>query len=97
VDVGPEGYERRAKELMSTFNVDGPRVVATPYNPAWEIPPHSGTRSTSTCRVVEEMWPASEQQPGGNGGAETSHKVTDSTEHKAIPADGGSGPAEGVS
>lgn len=45
--------ERREKTLMSTFDVDGPCTIATPYNPEWEILPRPELRSMSTCWVVD--------------------------------------------
>lgn len=49
----PEGEETRARELTSIFNVDGPCVVATPFNVDWEVLPRPDLRSMSVCWVVE--------------------------------------------
>ncbi|KAE9582101.1 hypothetical protein CGMCC3_g2182 [Colletotrichum fructicola] len=50
-----EADEARAQELLSIFDVDGPCVIATPFNAEWETLPHSALRSMSTCWVVEEL------------------------------------------
>lgn len=49
----PEGEEKRARELTSIFNVDGPCIVATPFNVDWEVLPRPDLRSMSVCWVVE--------------------------------------------
>lgn len=51
----PEGEETRARELTSVFNVDGPCVVATPFNVDWEVLPRPDLRSMSVCWVVEPV------------------------------------------
>lgn len=51
----PEAEETRVRQLTSTFNVDGPCVVATPFNPDWEVLPHPDLRSMSICWVVESV------------------------------------------
>lgn len=51
----PEGEETRARELTSIFNVDGPCVVATPFNVDWEVLPRPDLRSMSVCWVVEPV------------------------------------------
>lgn len=38
---------------MSASDVDGPCLVATPYNPDWEILPRPELRSMSVCWVLE--------------------------------------------
>jgi hypothetical protein len=48
------GEGGRKETLLSTFDVDGPCRVATPYNPEWEILPRPKLRSTRVCWVVEE-------------------------------------------
>ncbi|EUC40536.1 hypothetical protein COCMIDRAFT_30544 [Bipolaris oryzae ATCC 44560] len=48
------GERRRKETLLSTFDVDGPCQVATPYNPEWEILPRPTLRSMRVCWVVEE-------------------------------------------
>ncbi|USP80389.1 hypothetical protein yc1106_07663 [Curvularia clavata] len=48
------GEERRKETLFSTFDVDGPCMVATPYNAEWEILPRPKLRSTRVCWIVEE-------------------------------------------
>jgi hypothetical protein len=48
------GEGRRKETLLSTFDVDGPCQVATPYNPEWEIFPRPKLRSMRVCWVVEE-------------------------------------------
>jgi hypothetical protein len=47
------GEERRSQNLISAFDVDGPCLVATPYNPDWEILPRPDLRSMSVCWVLE--------------------------------------------
>ncbi|CAN9175657.1 unnamed protein product [Alternaria alternata] len=48
------GERRRKETLLSTFDVDGPCQVATPYNPDWEVLPRPKLRSMRVCWVVEE-------------------------------------------
>ncbi|KLU88765.1 hypothetical protein MAPG_07749 [Magnaporthiopsis poae ATCC 64411] len=64
-----EVEEERAQRLVSTFNVDGPCVVATPFSSAWEMLPHPEIRSMSTCWVVEEVddEPSMKEAGGGLG------------------------------
>lgn len=50
-----ETDEARAQELVSVFDVDGPCVIATPFNAEWETLPHPALRSMSTCWVVEKL------------------------------------------
>ncbi|KAI4702958.1 hypothetical protein J4E81_001831 [Alternaria sp. BMP 2799] len=53
-DLWSDRKERiRERSLMSAFDVDGPCLVATPYNPEWEVLPRPKLRSTSVCWVVE--------------------------------------------
>ncbi|KAJ8106869.1 hypothetical protein OPT61_g9257 [Boeremia exigua] len=47
--------DRRESTLVSTFDVDGPCTVATPYNPNWEVLPRPELRNMSTCWVVEPV------------------------------------------
>jgi hypothetical protein len=48
-----EADERRARELVAVFDVDGPCTVATPFVPDWEMLPRPGIRGMSVCWVVE--------------------------------------------
>lgn len=50
-----EAEEARVRDLVSVFDVDGPCMVATPYNGEWESLPHPPLRSMSTCWVVEKV------------------------------------------
>lgn len=50
-----EAEETRVRQLTSTFNVDGPCVVATPFNSDWEVLPRPDLRSMSVCWVVETV------------------------------------------
>ncbi|KAM0286443.1 hypothetical protein ACHAQH_000869 [Verticillium albo-atrum] len=53
-DDSPVGMdERRARTLVSVFDVDGPCCIATPYSSDWEVLPHPEYRSMSVCWVVE--------------------------------------------
>jgi hypothetical protein len=53
-DLWSDRKERiRKGTLLSTFDVDGPCLVATPHNPEWEVLPRPKLRSTSVCWVVE--------------------------------------------
>ncbi|KAI4691021.1 uncharacterized protein J4E88_002498 [Alternaria novae-zelandiae] len=75
LDLWSDRKERiRQKTLMSTFDVDGPCLVATPYNSEWEILPHPRLRSASVCWVVELK--------ESSGGATRTHikKEDDSTD-----------------
>jgi hypothetical protein len=49
----PDAERRREETLLSTFDVDGPCEIATPYNPEWEILPRPELRSMSVCWIVE--------------------------------------------
>jgi hypothetical protein len=50
-----KGEERRAQNLVSAFDVDGPCLIATPYNPDWEILPRPELRSMSVCWIVNSI------------------------------------------
>jgi hypothetical protein len=52
--------EAPARDLVSTFDVDGPCLVAIPHNGDWEILPRPGLRSMSVCWVVELVTRAKE-------------------------------------
>jgi hypothetical protein len=65
------GERRRNETLLSTFDVDGPCQVATPYNPEWEIFPRPKLRSMRVCWVVEER--------NGSEGATITTAVTEDT------------------
>ncbi|CAN9145611.1 unnamed protein product [Alternaria alternata] len=47
------GQKRRKETLLSTFDVNGPCQVATPFNAEWEILPRPRLRNMSVCWVVE--------------------------------------------
>ena len=51
----PYAEEHRVRDLVSTFDVDGPCIVATPFNPDWETLPHPELRSMSVCWVLEPV------------------------------------------
>jgi hypothetical protein len=59
-----------ARTLFSAFDVDGPCLVATPYDAAWERLPRPEARSMSTCWVVGELDRPGDVVPldGGTGG-----------------------------
>ena len=48
-----EEKETRRSEQVSVFDVDGPCIVATPFDANREILPHSEDRGASVCWVVE--------------------------------------------
>ncbi|KAI4712829.1 hypothetical protein J4E89_001804 [Alternaria sp. Ai002NY15] len=53
-DLWSDRKERlRERTLLAAFDVDGPCLVATPYDPEREVLPRPKLRSTSTCWVVE--------------------------------------------
>ncbi|EJT82113.1 hypothetical protein GGTG_02087 [Gaeumannomyces tritici R3-111a-1] len=83
-DLGP-------RPLAATFDVDGSCVVATPYNPAWEVIPAPAMRSMSTCWVVEEV----PDDAGGGGDEEHDAVATESTAagqgEEDAPGPGGGG------
>ncbi|KAJ8113740.1 hypothetical protein OPT61_g4192 [Boeremia exigua] len=54
-DWSVSAENRRVANLVSTFDVDGPCQVVTPYNPDWEMFPRPELRNMSTCWVVEPM------------------------------------------
>ncbi|KAI1121077.1 hypothetical protein F5Y10DRAFT_272422 [Nemania abortiva] len=65
--VGSEELEnRRIKDLFSAFNVDGPCMVATPYNADWEMLPHPKLRSMSVCWVIEPINSTDAPSPGSS-------------------------------
>ena len=47
--------ERRKRQLVTTFDVDGPCTVAIPFNYDWEWFPHLFLRTTSVYWVVESI------------------------------------------
>ena len=54
MDLWSDRKERlRKRTLLSTFDVGGPCLVATPYDPEREVLPRPKLRSSSTCWVVE--------------------------------------------
>ncbi|KAL8294608.1 hypothetical protein RB597_007772 [Gaeumannomyces tritici] len=57
-----EADEEWARSLVSTFDVDGPCTVATPYDPVREMLPHPAVRSMSACWVVKELSPYSHME-----------------------------------
>lgn len=52
-----ENEDRRSTSLASLLDVDGPCLVAVPFNGAWEILPRPTIRAMSICWVVEK-WPS---------------------------------------
>ncbi|KAL4895776.1 hypothetical protein BDV59DRAFT_144217 [Aspergillus ambiguus] len=44
---------RLERDLVSAFDVDGPCLLAVPYNGEWEMLPRPGFRGMSICWVVE--------------------------------------------
>ncbi|KAI3321486.1 hypothetical protein HD806DRAFT_523966 [Xylariaceae sp. AK1471] len=56
-----ESEERRMCNLVSTFDVDGPCTVLTPYNSDWEMLPHPELRSMSVCWVINPLKPDNQQ------------------------------------
>ncbi|KAK6863562.1 hypothetical protein PG995_000090 [Apiospora arundinis] len=51
----PEADHVRRKELVAVFDVDGPCIVATPFNHEFEVLPHPSLRSMSVCWVIEPV------------------------------------------
>lgn len=47
--------DKRVSELVAAFDVDGPCVVATPFDSNWEMLPRPDVRSMSVCWVVEPV------------------------------------------
>lgn len=68
----PEAEEARVRQLASTFNVDGPCVVATPFNTDWEVLPHPDLRSMSVCWVVDTVHERMMDEPGNQVSGEIS-------------------------
>ncbi|KAL5325228.1 hypothetical protein ACEPPN_006352 [Leptodophora sp. 'Broadleaf-Isolate-01'] len=58
--------EARERDLVSVFDVDGPCLVAVPFNSEWECFPRSPLRSMSTCWVVEPEPAADDYNAGIN-------------------------------
>lgn len=50
-----KGEERRSQYLVSAFDVDGPCLIATPYNADWELLPRAELRSMSVCWVIDPL------------------------------------------
>ncbi|KAL8391578.1 hypothetical protein RB595_010267 [Gaeumannomyces hyphopodioides] len=94
-DVGRGGLiaeqDQGPRPLAATFDVDGSRMVATPYNPAWEVLPAPAMRSMSTCWVVEEV----PDDAGGGGdeehGAVATESVAAGQGEEDAPGPGGGG------
>ncbi|KXJ87011.1 hypothetical protein Micbo1qcDRAFT_179261 [Microdochium bolleyi] len=78
----PQAEDARVRDLVSVFDIDGPCVVAIPFNPEWETLPHSSLRSMSTCWVVEQL--STVEPPLGASPENTEHQP-----RRAV----GSGPA----
>ncbi|KAK6840886.1 hypothetical protein PG987_001746 [Apiospora arundinis] len=70
-----EAERDRRKELVGVFDVDGPCIVATPFNHDWEVLPHPNLRSMSVCWVMEPVKKLGlndgEAQTDGGEGAST--------------------------
>ncbi|KAH7163367.1 hypothetical protein B0J13DRAFT_669952 [Dactylonectria estremocensis] len=49
----PEAEDGRARNLVSVFDVDGPCLIAIPYDSDWEMLPHPDLRSMSICWLIE--------------------------------------------
>ncbi|KAL8359408.1 hypothetical protein RB598_008001 [Gaeumannomyces tritici] len=79
------------RPLAATFDVDGSCMVATPYNPAWEVIPAPAMRSMSTCWVVEEV----PDDAGGGGDEEHDAVATENVAagqgEEDAPGSGGGG------
>jgi hypothetical protein len=50
-----KGEERRSQNLVSAFDVEGPCLIATPYNADWEMLPRPELRSMSMCWVIDPL------------------------------------------
>lgn len=50
-----EAEDKRVAERVAAFDVDGPCVVATPFDTNWEMLPRPDVRSMSACWVVEPV------------------------------------------
>jgi hypothetical protein len=50
-----KGEERRSQNLVSAFDVEGPCLIATPYNANWEVLPRPELRSMSVCWVIDPL------------------------------------------
>lgn len=50
-----EAEDKRVAERVAAFDVDGPCVVATPFDSNWEMLPRPDVRSMSACWVVEPV------------------------------------------
>jgi hypothetical protein len=50
-----KGEERRSQNLVSAFDVEGPCLIATPYNADWEMLPRPELRSMSVCWVIDPL------------------------------------------
>ncbi|KAL8303361.1 hypothetical protein RB600_007006 [Gaeumannomyces tritici] len=95
LDLGRGGLiaeqDQGPRPLAATFDIDGSCMVATPYNPAWEVLPAPAMRSMSTCWVVEEV----PDDAGGGGGEEHDAVATESAAagqgEEDAPGPGGGG------
>jgi hypothetical protein len=62
-----EADEKRGRELVAVFDVDGPCTVATPFVPDWEVLPRPVIRGMSVCWVVESAGAANQGNDKGKG------------------------------
>ncbi|KAI9707978.1 MAG: hypothetical protein M1820_004397 [Bogoriella megaspora] len=49
-----DAEEKRVRDLVAAFDVDGPCTVVTPWNPNWEVLPRPDLRNMRACWVIEE-------------------------------------------
>lgn len=73
-----EDEKRRSRDHASLFDVDGPCLVAVPFNGAWEVLPRPSTRAMSICWVVERSSSKSgkEKITGELGDEEEEFRIT---------------------
>lgn len=75
-----EDEARRSKECAALFDVDGPCVVAVPFNGAWEVLPRPSTRSMSICWVVAK----SASKAKGKGPSTGSEEEDEEDEYQVV-------------
>ena len=95
--MGDEAEARR-RFLWSTFDVDGPCLVAVPYDVSWEKLPHPEYRTMSVCWIVEPVADEADESAtdasAAENGAHSNHTAfdTDDAEVEAAASSSSANP-----
>jgi hypothetical protein len=81
-----EHKERLKRELVSAFDIDGPCLLAVPYNGEWEMLPRPSIRSMSVCWVVERV--SHEEKEDRRQDSSGEHLDCDSKKNWPVDKDG---------